>query len=186
MKSAWKSILLSTLLLASITAKAETQAISSSIADPSFKKWSVEGLFNTISNSTTSTFGPSIMYAFSPRNQVGFRFLAPTGNSNSTGTASAVLLYRHNFSEAKTSLFGELSIAQNFYYSENTYYRNALMGGSYGTNIGIIHHITSDIAFGGIAGGEWAETYISNKDYYNRGGEFNVYARLGVFGAIAF
>lgn len=154
----------------------QMNAASISQASP----WSVEGVFNTISNSTSSTFGPTLLYDFDSVNFLGVRVLAPTSNGN--GTYSEFAVYRHSFRPEKTSLFAEITAGEN-QYSYSGYMTDAP---SAGTNIGIIHHLNQDIAFGGLAGLEWTQALLEKYYAMTSDSHYYVYGRLGIFGSIAF
>jgi len=147
--------------------------------------WSVEGQFNTVSNSTTTTFGPSIHYSWDARNLIGFRALAPVAGSDSSGTASIMALYRHAFSENKSRVFAEATLGENIYSSKEGE-MGALVSPSIGTNLGVLHQLTSDIAIGGIAGTEWTRTAVYKDDAYIHDDGLYIYARLGMFASMAF
>ncbi len=147
---------------------------------PEVHDWSVEAQFNTISNSVSPTFGSSALYFLDANNQVGVRVLAPL--SFGEGTTSAMGVYRHIFSENKTTLLAEFTLAQNVYSFGRSY---GVSSGSMGTNIGILHHLNEDIAFGGIAGTEWTNVYLTKHSADNNGTTY-IYGRLGLFASLGF
>ncbi len=144
------------------------------------KSWSVEGQLNTASNSTTSTFGPSMFYRLDEKNLVGFRLLSPL--SWGEGTLSQMAVYRHLFGIEKTSLFGEVSLASNQYSVGDT----ELDSPSAGTNFGIIHRLNEDISFGGLAGMEWTHVELHKNSVSDAKSDLNLYGRLALFGSVAF
>lgn len=144
------------------------------------KNWSVEAQLNTMSNSVSQTFGPTIFYMLNEKNHLGLRTLAPLNYGD--GTYSFFGVYRHLFSLNKTSLFGELSWGANIYRQD----KSTKSDKSFGTNIGIIHHLTEDISFGGLAGAEWTQTYLTQNMADNYKFDNVIYARLSLFGILSF
>lgn len=182
-----KSILIGLVLLTSPLAYSANEEISAPLVKNTDNAWSVEGHLNTISNSQSSTFGPSIGFDLTPQNTIGFRFFAPFSNSiSSGGTTSLIAFYRYKYRETKTSLFNEISLAQNFYMLATDNLDTSVKAPSVGTNIGIIHQLNPDIAFGGIAGAEWTKTHVTSTYIVDRKDGVRVYARMGVFGNISF
>jgi hypothetical protein len=171
----------------SLVAQAENQSShlsASAITPPTMQTWTTEALFNTISNSEQSTFGPSLLYSLNPRNELGLRALAPFSNSDSVGTTSLMAVYRHHLSESKTNLFSEATLGVNYYSFGNI--SRETSAPSIGTNLGVIHHLTPDIAFGGLAGVEWTQTYLSHGYANNVQNSIYAYARIALFGSLTF
>jgi hypothetical protein len=182
--------ILAALLIFSVSAMALAEVNSNSIKEENAntnttqnQNWSVEAQFNTISNSISPTFGPSLLYALNNKNQLGLRFLAPTTGSGDA-TASLMAVYRHLFSESKTSLLVEGTLGENGYaYGEPS---EAIYAPSVGTNLGVIHRLNDDIAFGGLAGLEWTQTYLQKGLAFNNPSGLDVYARLSLFVSLYF
>ena len=167
-------------VLISISAFAQVSQIS---LDDSATNWSAEGHFNTISNSLTAMFGPTLFYKLNSRNQLGLRFLAPVGSAE-TETYSMMAVGRHHFSERKSHLFVEGSMASNWYLFRNSgfFFRSS----SVGTNLGIVHQLNEDLSFGGLAGVEWMRTRIGANGAYDSTERIYAWSRLALFAALAF
>jgi hypothetical protein len=158
-------------------------ARSASSSMNSEKAWTAEAVLTTAANSSSPTFGPAILYSADSRNQFGVRFTSPIGAADS-GTVSAAALYRYYFGENKTNLFGEASLADNWYYFGNQ--GSAVTAPSIGTNVGIVHHLSEDISFGGTAGIDWTRTYISRDYAASDSSTLYAWGRVSLFGSLSF
>lgn len=163
--------------------KAQSSISTIEKLEKSEKNWTTEAQLNTASNSYAATFGPSLLYKLNRLNQIGFRFLTPVG-AGENGTISLMALYRHEFGESKTNLFGEGSFGTNWYYSGEP--RTVLNAPSIGTNLGVIHHLTEDISFGGLAGFEWTRTRLDNGVVSNDPDSIHAWGRIALFGSLNF
>lgn len=147
------------------------------------KNWATEAQLNTASNSSSATFGPSLLYKMNSKNQLGLRFLAPA-SSGDEGTISLMAVYRHHFGENKTNLFSEATTGTNWYgFGEP---RTSLNAPSLGTNVGVIHHLNEDISFGGIAGIEWTRTRLEKGLASNESDTVYLWGRIALFGSLSF
>ena len=147
------------------------------------KDWSTEAQVNTISNSVSATFGPALLYKLNSTNQIGLRFLAPL-LSNERGTISLMGVYRNYFSKNKTNLFGEGTLGANWYSFKNSL--TVTNASSFGTNMGIIHHLTEDISFGGLCGLEWAVTPLERDFSSNESESIYAWGRIALFASLNF
>lgn len=153
------------------------------VQDETQKNWTTEAQLNTASNSSSATFGPSLLYRVNSKNQLGLRFLAPA-NSGDQGTMSLMAVYRHHFGENKTNLFAEGTAGTNWYAFGEP--RTSINAPSLGTNIGVIHHLTEDISFGGIAGMEWTRTHFEKNFASNEANSVYLWGRIALFGSLSF
>ncbi len=192
-----KKIILFTLFAFPMLSLAEVQT---STIENNKNDWAVEAIFNTTSDSTGTTFGPSIYYKINNQNFIGFRFNAPVGNKTDfEGTYTLAIPYRLFFSERKTSLFTELNLALNSYsiFENKSYYDSEFnfigndrvlvssTGASMGTYLGVIHNLNSDISFGGLAGLDWSNVAL-NRIYRTQSNNVFAYTRISIFSSLNF
>lgn len=144
------------------------------------KRLSAEAQFNSLSNSTVPTFGPSVYFNITSNDSIGARFLAPVGYGE--GTTSAYLVYRRYFGDEEVRLFGELSAGGN-HYVQDLYAHTAP---SAGTNIGLSYNVNSIFTLGGLAGFEWTNTDLHKHYVVEDENKRFIYARLALFGSLSF
>ena len=182
-----KLLALAILLAFAIPCNAEELVTSENVLSATMpsteKNWMVEGQLNTASNSIQPTFGPALFFNVDEINQIGFRILAPIGYSNE-GTTSIQGVYRHYFGQKKTVLFGEGNIGANWYNSDT--YASVAYGTSVGTYIGLMHHLTEELAVGGVGGADWTRVYINREYAFTDTEAIRVYPKVALIGAFAF
>jgi hypothetical protein len=99
---------------------------------------------HSIAPSGTAMFGPSLFYSADRANYYGLRTLLSLG---SQGAYAAALVYRHQFSQAKTRIYLEPELAA---YSTNQQFLTPALGAA----IGLSHFFTPELLIGGSAGFE--------------------------------
>lgn len=149
------------------------------------KNWEVEAHLNSVSNSLSPTFGPSMYYRINPKHHIGARLLAPISGQEG-GTVSMMAVYRYFFSESKVRFFPELTFGDNFYSANNVNSGTSVNETSVGTNLGIIYSVNEDFSIGGLAGAEWTHTRLSQYDTHREPDTMIVYGRFAIFANLIF
>lgn len=150
-------------------------------------KWSVEAQLNTYSISVSPTFGPTLNYSLNEKNLLGLRTLAPLSREATTETFSAHLVWRHMFSQKKTSLFSELTTGYLLTLNQGVEGPGYLQAGAAGFNLGAQYKLDSNFGIGGLAGGDFTRLEVTRRSFAILSeGPVIFYPRLALFANVIF